>query len=231
LSGGQRQRVAIARAIVRQPDLFLLDEPLSNLDPQLRLSTRKELKDLQRRLGITTAYVTHDQAEAMSLGDRIAILKDGRLEQVGTPEELYAAPANTFVATFVGSPGMNIIETEVCEKDGAFCAALGGGKLEICPAQALKRENVPEHTCLLGVRPEHVRFNPPDPLRPIKARVEGAERFGRDTLVHVLARNVRLCVLTAQGGPDEGKDVTVEFDPDKIHIFDRHTGKRLEVRK
>jgi multiple sugar transport system ATP-binding protein len=129
LSGGQRQRVALARAIVRQPKVFLMDEPLSNLDAKLRDQTRAELKKLQERLGVTTIYVTHDQKEAMTLGTRIAVMKDGVLQQVGTPEEVYFRPANTFVATFVGAPPMNLLQAQVVEHDGKPALQLGGNTI------------------------------------------------------------------------------------------------------
>jgi multiple sugar transport system ATP-binding protein len=129
LSGGQRQRVALARAIVRQPKVFLMDEPLSNLDAKLRDQTRAELKKLQERLGVTTIYVTHDQKEAMTLGTRIAVMKDGVLQQVGTPEEVYFRPANTFVATFVGAPPMNLLQAQVIEHDGKPALRVGGNTI------------------------------------------------------------------------------------------------------
>ncbi|MCD6459078.1 ABC transporter ATP-binding protein [bacterium] len=131
LSGGERQRVAIARAIVRKPDLFLLDEPLSNLDARLRTSTRAELKKLQRRLNVTTVYVTHDQVEAMTLADKIAVMNNGKIEQVGTPDELYDNPANIFTASFIGNPPMNIFKTKIMEQNNSFFIQIGNTKLKL----------------------------------------------------------------------------------------------------
>ena len=221
LSGGQRQRVAIARAIVRQPSLFLLDEPLSNLDPQLRLSTRKELKDLQRKLGITTVYVTHDQLEAMSLGDRIAVLKDGRLVQVGTPEELYEKPVNTFVASFIGSPGMNLITTTFFEDNGVFWAHIGKEKLRMPENKNEKFWKLSSKKCVLGIRPEHISINPTKAEQGLKGKINSIEPLGRDELVYVSMDEVGFSVLMGKKDLKVGDMVEVEFEIGKVHVFER----------
>ena len=160
LSGGQRQRVAIARALVRRPDIFLLDEPLSNLDAQLRTSTRMELKRLQQELRITTLYVTHDQTEAMTLGDRIALLRQGQVVQVGTPDDLYDRPQTPFAATFVGSPPMNLIPATWSEQDGQVRVTFDHTSYPVPADIAEHLRRLGNRDVLLGIRPEHVHFAP-----------------------------------------------------------------------
>jgi ABC-type sugar transport system ATPase subunit len=219
LSGGQRQRVAIARAIVRQPALFLLDEPLSNLDPQLRLSTRRELKDLQHRLGITTIYVTHDQLEAVSLGDRIALLKNGRLAQVGTPEELYQKPADTFVASFIGSPGMNLVETSFYEEKGIFWVLIGKGKLKMPETKKDELRKLGSKKYILGIRPEHISINPAEAKEILKGKINAIEPLGRDVLLYISVDEVRLSALTRRKDLEVGDMVEFKLDLEKAHIF------------
>src|SRR5512134_972438 len=157
LSGGQRQRVAMGRAIVREPQAFLMDEPLSNLDAKLRVQMRGEIHDLQRRLGVTTLYVTHDQVEAMTLGDRVAVMLDGRLQQVATPEALYEAPVNDFVASFIGSPSINMVEAKLARANGSLTVSFGGHVLAVDEKVARARPTLDEYvgrTVLLGIRPE-----------------------------------------------------------------------------
>jgi ABC-type sugar transport system ATPase subunit len=181
LSGGQRQRVALGRALVRDPQAFLMDEPLSNLDAQLRAQTRGEIRRLQREVGTTTVYVTHDQVEAMTMGDRIAILRDGLLEQVGAPDDVYAQPANTFVAGFIGSPAMGLTRAGVERNGGASRLVLGDLRLDLGDVRELPAEVV------VGVRPEHTRPWQADGglVGPIDGRVEFTESLGRETLVGV----------------------------------------------
>lgn len=219
LSGGQRQRVAIARAIVRQPTLFLLDEPLSNLDPQLRLSTRKELKDLQRGLGITTIYVTHDQFEAMSLGDRISVLRNGKLVQVGTPEELYEKPVDTFVASFIGSPGMNLIETSFYEEEGIFWVLIGKEKLKMPEKKNDEFRKLSSKKCILGIRPEHISINPAEAEKALKGKINTIEPLGRDVLLYITIDEVRFSALAGGKDLDRKDMVEVKFDLEKAHIF------------
>ena len=225
LSGGQRQRVAIGRALVRKPQVFLFDEPLSNLDAKLRLEMRTELKRLHQMLKTTVVYVTHDQIEAMTLATRIAVMKDGRIEQLGTPEEIYNHPATLYVAGFVGSPPMNILD-----------ATLRDGKLEITgsdvtiPLPARYRGSVVDGALLsLGIRPESLRLAAAD-VYSLPARVEVVEltgpelvataRIGGQKLIACLPPRVRL---------SEGESCRFALDEDAVHLFDPKTGKALEA--
>jgi len=206
LSGGQRQRVAIGRAIVRQPSAFLFDEPLSNLDAALRGNTRVEIHKLHRALGATTIYVTHDQVEAMTLADRVVVLKDGLIEQVGTPLELYDHPANQFVAQFIGMPSMNMVSASAIP---SFSAATGG--------------RLPNDG-FLGVRPEGLRVHPKQgaPVSDVLGRVELIEALGADTLIHVDVGGVPLIARQNDRTPlQAGDDVAVELDPSVLHLFNR----------
>ncbi|WP_432729934.1 ABC transporter ATP-binding protein [Variovorax sp. W6] len=206
LSGGQRQRVAIGRAIVRAPKVFLFDEPLSNLDAALRGNTRVEIHKLHRALGATTIYVTHDQVEAMTLADRVVVLKDGLIEQVGTPLELYDRPANQFVAQFIGMPSMNMVAANAIP---SFSAATGGR----LPSDGF-----------LGVRPEGLRVHPKQgaPVSDVLGRVELIEALGADTLIHVDVAGVPLIARQNDRTPlQAGDDVAVELDPSVLHLFNR----------
>ena len=206
LSGGQRQRVAIGRAIVRAPKVFLFDEPLSNLDAALRGNTRVEIHKLHRALGATTIYVTHDQVEAMTLADRVVVLKDGLIEQVGTPLELYDRPANQFVAQFIGMPSMNMVAASAIP---SFSAATGGR----LPSDGF-----------LGVRPEGLRVHPKAgaPVSDVQGRVELIEALGADTLIHVDVGGVPLVARQNDRTPlQAGDDVAVELDPSVLHLFTR----------
>jgi len=218
LSGGQRQRVAIARAIVRQPSVFLMDEPLSNLDAQLRAAMRVELKTLQRRLGVTTVYVTHDQVEALSLGDRVAVLRDGRLEQVGTPRDLYERPASPFVGRFVGSPPMNLLPARLEGEAGRLYVCLEGVRLRVPREKEEEFRARGDRTVLLGIRPEHVRIAAPGPGRTA-SRVRAVEPLGREAVVHlsVAGRPVLALAGEAEVAPD--LEVGVEFDLGRAHLF------------
>jgi multiple sugar transport system ATP-binding protein len=238
LSGGQRQRVALARAIVRQPEVFLMDEPLSNLDAQLRDQTRAELKKLQEQLGITTLYVTHDQKEAMTLGHRIAILKEGVLQQVGTPEEVYFQPANVFVATFIGTPPMNLLEAQVVPRaDGTGCQLrLASHCITPLPAQQLLLHERIGQKVLLGVRPQHLYLAataPPDARlsEPMQGQVDMVEPLGDHSDLHVLVDGQRVVVqLSAQVKVQEGEPLTLHLDMERLHLFDPVTGTRLQPR-
>jgi multiple sugar transport system ATP-binding protein len=238
LSGGQRQRVALARAIVRQPEVFLMDEPLSNLDAQLRDQTRAELKKLQEQLGITTLYVTHDQKEAMTLGHRIAILKEGVLQQVGTPEEVYFQPANVFVATFIGTPPMNLLEAQVVPRaDGTGCQLrLASHCITPLPAQQLLLHERIGQKVLLGVRPQHLYLAataPPDTRlsEPMQGQVDMVEPLGDHSDLHVLVDGQRVVVqLSAQVKVQEGEPLTLHLDMERLHLFDPVTGTRLQPR-
>ncbi len=204
LSGGERQRVALARALVREPDVFLLDEPLSNLDAELRVQTRSELKALHERVGGTMVYVTHDQVEALVLGDRVAVLRSGELEQVGTPDELWHAPANRFVARFVGSPPMNLMPADGPLKVATLPA---GRELEI------------------GVRPDVLRLVADG---GVKAEVVLVEVVGADAVVHMRAgRHELVARVSAEGRPRAGETVRIEARPEDLHLFDAQSGKRV----
>ena len=238
LSGGQRQRVALARAIVREPRVFLMDEPLSKLDAALRVQTRADIVELQSRLSTTTLYVTHDQVEAMTMGHRIAVMSDGRLQQVAPPEELYARPANAFVARFLGSPGMNLMEGMLVESgagDGrgggaplALCVAFPGASVPLPPALAdAVRGTGPD--VMLGVRPEALRL---DPRGPIGASVLIVEPLGAET--HVICHTeseTRIIVRQSGDAPKpklgEGVRIAIVDDPGAYHLFDAASGARL----
>jgi ABC-type sugar transport system ATPase subunit len=201
LSGGQRQRVAIGRAIVRNPKVFLFDEPLSNLDAELRVSMRSELRDLHRRLGATMIYVTHDQVEAMTMADRIVVLRVGRVEQVGSPSELYESPCNTFVAGFIGSPRMNFMPAAAVQGCTAFAAAVSAGAAQV------------------GVRPEH--WTPCEPGQGLVITVRGNEYLGSQRLVHgTLADQTRIeLLLDAQFPANPGDSLHMTVSPSHIHAF------------
>lgn len=222
LSGGQRQRVAIARALVRNPGVFLLDEPLSNLDAQLRTSTRAELKRLQRDTGITTIYVTHDQTEAMTLGDRIGLFRDGALVQVGTPEELYSYPQTPFAATFVGSPPMNLLPAEIERKNG--------GTIEITYADrrfGLPRDKewmlqrVQGRQALLGIRPEHITMSTTSDPASLPGKIETVEPLGRELLYHVRTEVGEVVILSTEEQLQVDDMVHLAFDPARMHLFPR----------
>jgi multiple sugar transport system ATP-binding protein len=222
MSGGQRQRVAIGRAIVRQPSVFLLDEPLSNLDALLRASTRAELKKLQRSLGITTVYVTHDQVEAMSLGDRVALLKDGRLEQLGTPEDLFERPANAFVAKFIGSPPTNILKVSLVKEAGGAWLVIGGARFELPKNRAKPLEEAGQTEYLLGIRPENVYRAGRESGTTLSCKISQVEPLGRETLVHATLDGEEITFLA--GAPHEieagaGDSVKLAFDLSKAHFF------------
>jgi multiple sugar transport system ATP-binding protein len=219
LSGGQRQRVAMGRAIVRDPQVFLFDEPLSNLDAKLRVQTRAELKDLHQRLRTTTIYVTHDQIEAMTMADKIVVMNGGRVEQIGSPLEVYDRPANQFVAGFIGSPAMNFLPGVV--EAGGFRA--DGGSLWPLPDGAANQNGRP---AVYGVRPEHLQLSTID--AGVELMVQVVEPTGSETQVHG-----KLGDLGVMGAFRErvtarpGEPIAVTTDPDLVHLFDRETGARL----
>jgi len=230
LSGGQRQRVAVARAIVREPTVFLMDEPLSNLDAALRVQTRADIVELQARLRTTTLYVTHDQVEAMTMGHRIAVMSDGKLQQVAAPEDLYARPANAFVAHFLGSPGMNLVEGMLVESGspGTLCVAFPGASVPLPPEVAdAVRGSGPD--VVLGFRPEALHLSPDG---SIAATVVIVELLGAET--HVICHTetgARIIVRQSAGATKpslgEGVRIAVDPDPQAYHLFDSGTGDRL----
>lgn len=223
LSGGQRQRVAMGRAIVRQPQVFLMDEPLSNLDAKLRVQTRTQIASLQRRLGVTTVYVTHDQTEALTMGDRIAVLKDGILQQVGTPRDLYANPKNVFVAGFIGSPAMNLFTADLVEgglKFGTAVAALDRSTMAATNSTKVT----------IGVRPEDVQVSTSG--EGLKVSVDLVEELGADGYLygHTEIDGGRVDIVARVDGrvhPSAGDTVFITPHTAHIHAFDIETGDRL----
>ncbi|MFW9988930.1 MAG: ABC transporter ATP-binding protein [Candidatus Odinarchaeota archaeon] len=227
LSGGQRQRVALARAMVRDPKIFLMDEPLSNLDAKLRVYARAELKKLHEDMGTTIVYVTHDQTEAMSMGDRIAILNDGVLEQVGTPEEIYENPKNLFVAGFIGNPPINIIEGSLVKREGKvivesdfFSYQLANGNEIIEKTKSLKIQ--------LGIRPEDIVITKENKDNGIQADVEVIEPLGRENIFHLKVNgNPLIAVSIINRDLNIGEKVWISFDTNRIHIFDKNSQKKI----
>jgi multiple sugar transport system ATP-binding protein len=231
LSGGQKQRVALGRAIARDAQVFLMDEPLSNLDAKLRAETRTQIVKLQRQLGTTTIYVTHDQTEAMTMGDRIAVMNQGQIQQVATPLEIYNRPANLFVAQFIGSPPMNLIPVQV-----KLPLSIGNNQFRITLpeiwesqlSQSFSRE------LLLGIRPEHLTLGLPA-TKNLYGTVETVEALGNDTYIAVKIQSLEPADLTVQVrvSPDKvvavGEEVWLSVAIDKIHLFDRETSLALQV--
>jgi multiple sugar transport system ATP-binding protein len=230
LSGGQRQRVAMGRAIVRSPQVFLMDEPLSNLDAKLRVSTRTQIAALQTRLGVTTAYVTHDQVEALTMGDRVAVLKDGLLQQCDTPLNLYDKPKNLFVAGFIGSPAMNLIEGDVAE-DGIHI----GDYVVSVPRDTLAKAGSGEKRLTLGIRPENFELGEGnDGIGIDVAVVEelGADAFLYGTVAGLpedeqLTANQITARISSRTPPERGSTVRLTIDPAHVHVFSQKTGDRL----
>jgi multiple sugar transport system ATP-binding protein len=232
LSGGQRQRVAMGRAIVRSPQVFLMDEPLSNLDAKLRVSTRTQIAALQTRLGVTTVYVTHDQVEAMTMGDRVAVLKDGLLQQCDTPLKLYDAPRNLFVAGFIGSPAMNLIEGEV-QADGVH---LGDYTVPV-PRETLGKAP-DEKNIVVGIRPEAFEMSDnPESGEGIPIDVGVVEELGADAFIYgTLTGIAEDELITAQQivarihgrtPPNRGESVRLLIDPEHVHVFSKVSGDRI----
>jgi multiple sugar transport system ATP-binding protein len=219
LSGGQRQRVAMGRAIVREPQAFLMDEPLSNLDAKLRVQMRAEIHQLQRRLGVTTIYVTHDQVEAMTMGDRVAVMNAGHLQQVDAPQVLYDHPVNEFVAGFIGSPSINLVEAQLARQNGSLEVTVGDHTLTVDDAVARNRSGLADYMgrpIILGIRPEDFEDAsihhdaPPD--RRIGVRCELTEPLGAEVLVHFSMGAER--IVTSAAAADSGEDASVSFASD-----------------
>jgi multiple sugar transport system ATP-binding protein len=227
LSGGQRQRVALGRAIVREPKVFLMDEPLSNLDAKLRVQTRAEIARIHRRLGTTIVYVTHDQVEAMTMGDRIAVMKDGLLLQVGTPEELYTHPANLFVAGFIGSPAMNFVTVTTAGGElmmGQTRLSLGGEPARVVAAQ------IPGKSLTIGFRPEHLKLanGTTDSVMRFPAEVDVVEYLGNEELIHARAEgNDIVALLPSDRKVKAGEQVELAVPLDRLYVFDPTSEKAL----
>jgi ABC-type sugar transport system ATPase subunit len=222
LSGGQRQRVALARAFVGRPQAFLMDEPLSNLDAKLRAATRLELVDLHRRVATTIVYVTHDQVEAMTMADRIAIMSAGRLQQVGTPQEVYEAPANMFVAQFIGTPPMNTLPGTVSTA-GSAGIDVGGGRMPLPAGLATRVEE--GQPVVVGVRPEHMSLADGG---PVEHKVRAVEWLGHECLVFGTVGQAEVVVrLAGMAHLEPGGSARLNVDPAHVHLFDPDSGQRL----
>ena len=231
LSGGQRQRVAIGRAIVRDPAVFLMDEPLSNLDAKLRNQMRAEIIKLRERIDTTFIYVTHDQTEAMTLGDRIVIMRDGYIQQIGTPQEVFNNPRNLFVAGFIGTPQMNFFDAKLIEEKGKYFVELGGKKVELSKEKEkrLADNKVESQDITLGIRPEHTQIVNDG----IKAKIDVSEMMGSSVHLHVTAegKDVIIIVPTTEMMTDSfkmGEEIQFIFDGSVAHVFSKETDKSLE---
>lgn len=233
LSGGQRQRVALGRAIVREPAVFLMDEPLSNLDAKVRVQTRAELIKMHRRLGVTTIYVTHDQTEAMTMGDRITVMNDGLVQQVDTPLNLYNHPANKFVAGFIGSPSMNFLEAIVEEREGGIWVNCGEFSLEFDHENAAKAKERVGQKMLFGVRPEHIYSKELAPVpstagNTLEFFIDVIEPMGADMIVYADKGEAHLVLsLSSDSLVAEDKPAELVFEMAKTHLFDMETGEAL----
>src|SRR6266542_4085148 len=230
LSGGQRQRVALGRAIVRHPQVFLFDEPLSNLDAKLRVQMRVELKKLHLRLGTTAIYVTHDQVEAMTLGDRVVVMKDGWVQQVGEPLELYNQPANKFVAGFIGSPAMNFVNVTATENSGAIWIANQGLRLKVTDACADRLRGYVDQELTLGVRPEDLRLaSSADPSElSFDSIVEVVEQLGSETLLDVkVGPYAMVAAVPPMVGVKIRDQMRLALNPARLHFFDTKTGAAI----
>lgn len=235
LSGGQRQRVAIGRAIVRAPQVMLMDEPLSNLDAKLRNQMRAEIIKLRQKINTTFIYVTHDQTEAMTLGDRIVIMKDGFVQQVGTPQEVFNHPYNLFVAGFIGTPQMNFFDAKLVKNDGKYAVELGGMTVQLSDEkqESLNKNNVKEQDIVLGVRPEHIELA----KSGLVGKIDVSEMMGSSVHLHVdaLGQDVVLVVSTMNMSVAEvaalanGNAVTFNFAGHVCHVFNKETGINLEA--
>jgi len=231
LSGGQRQRVAIGRAIVRSPKVLLMDEPLSNLDAKLRNQMRAEILKMRQKIDTTFIYVTHDQTEAMTLGDRIVIMKDGYIQQIGTPQQVFDHPANLFVAGFIGSPQMNITTARLTKKDGKYAVEFPGTTVVLSEEKQkrLSDNQVQEQEVYAGVRPEHVRLTD----NGFKGTVDVSELMGSSIHLHMTDQNGKDMVVIINDKKDfksfqPGAVLNMTFGPDDVHIFDMKTEKNLE---
>ena len=229
LSGGQRQRVALGRAMVRKPWLFLMDEPLSNLDAKLRVTMRSELKRFHISLETTTVYVTHDQLEAMTMSDRIAVMDRGVIQQFGTPQEIYNHPANLFVAGFIGSPPMNVIEN-VHVQDGK-CFERGSGTSYVLPVRSIDRfgQNVADRDLVLGIRPQDVQIDPNPSSAARTGKIELIQLVGSEKLLDIsLPGGVRLTAeVRAELSVDRAQEVGIEFNEGRVHLFDARTQRNI----
>jgi multiple sugar transport system ATP-binding protein len=231
LSGGQRQRIALGRTMIRQPKIFLLDEPLSNLDAALRTSMRGEIMDLQRRLGVTTVYVTHDQVEAMTMGHRIAVFKDGSILQIDTPKQLYRNPANKFVACFVGSPRMNILPSSLTVRAGAVTLRIADGTIALDAARLAKPLLVEARDVEIGIRPQDlywVKGSSSSFLHRLRGSISQVETTGPETFVTIdVQGTVVACMFPSFADVQLGQTVELGFDPNDLYLFDEASGDNI----
>jgi multiple sugar transport system ATP-binding protein len=228
LSGGQRQRVAVGRAIVREPEVFLMDEPLSNLDAKLRVTARAEISKLHQRLGTTFIYVTHDQVEAMTMGDRILVLKDGVLQQIDSPRKLYEDPQNVFVAGFIGSPSMNFFEATIVGEEGKLLADIGDFRVPIPVDRRSGFDGYLGKEVIFGIRPEHIHaaeFTPASiNAAPVIATVEVVELLGHELHLYLNSgHNSFVATVDTRLAPQMGQELNLVFDMDQMHLFDKTT--------
>ena len=232
LSGGQQQRVAMGRALARRPKIYLFDEPLSNLDAKLRVEMRTEMKLMHQRLKTTTVYVTHDQIEAMTLGDKVAVMKDGIIQQFGTPQQIYNDPSNQFVASFIGSPPMNFIPVRLTQQDGRLLAVLDSGQARCELPLGMTADEMDGREVILGIRPEQIALGAAEGngLPGIRAEVQVTEPTGPDLLVFVTLNQTKVCCRLA---PDVacrvGDNLNLQFDPARVLLFDAASGERLHL--
>lgn len=227
LSGGQRQRVALGRAMVRNPAVFLLDEPLSNLDAKLRTSMRSEISKLHKRLNTTFVYVTHDQTEAMTMGDRICVMKDGIIQQFDTPQALYDAPCNLFVAGFIGSPQMNFCPAVIRQQGEQLTAEFAGFHLPIPATKAASLQNYIDREVILGIRPSNF-VDADKSTVTIDTKVELVELMGAETNLYLECDGHKLIAcMPAYVRPDENKSFSIGIDMDKVHVFDKDTEQAI----
>ena len=230
MSGGQRQRVAIGRAIVRDPAVFLMDEPLSNLDAKLRNQMRAEIIKLRQRIDTTFVYVTHDQTEAMTLGDRIVIMKDGFIQQIGTPQEVFDHPANLFVAGFIGTPQMNLFDARLIKQNGKYAVTLDGITVELAEDKQarLAAKDVAEQDVVLGVRPDHIMLC----ADGVRGKVDVSELMGSSVHLHISTNGHDVVVIVPTNGNAAhfpmGSEVNMIFGGNVAHVFSKETEKNLE---
>ncbi|SDH40671.1 ABC transporter ATP-binding protein [Pseudomonas panipatensis] len=232
LSGGQQQRVAMGRALARRPKIYLFDEPLSNLDAKLRVEMRTEIKLMHQRLKTTTVYVTHDQIEAMTLGDKVAVMKDGIVQQFGTPQQIYNDPANLFVASFIGSPPMNFVPLRVQRQGGQLLGLLDSGQDRCQLPLALGDEIAEGRELILGLRPEQIVIAEAgsNGLSDVRAEVEVIEPTGPDTLAFVTLNGAKVCCrLAPDAAPAVGATLQLRLDPARVLLFDAQSGERLRA--
>ncbi|NIQ39341.1 MAG: sn-glycerol-3-phosphate ABC transporter ATP-binding protein UgpC [Proteobacteria bacterium] len=233
LSGGQRQRVAVGRAIVRKPEVFLFDEPLSNLDAKLRLHMRMEINKLHNRLGATMVYVTHDQVEAMTMGDRIVVMKDGLTQQIGTPMEIYESPSNLFVAGFVGSPSMNFVDAKIIQDDSDLFIDATNFKVRVPEGRCPMCYDLVGRDVIFGIRPEHIedRMYCIDPISDncFSAHVDFIEPMGSEMILYLSVGQISLVAkVTPKTSARKDSVIGIHVDMDRVHLFDKENGRVMQ---